>query len=380
VSSQGDGPSVLIVSAGELFGGAERQILALLAHLPATGVEVGLAVFQEGELARGARSLGLDVVVLAGSGAFRPTAVLRIADLVRRRHVTVAHFHGYKAATHVALARLLAPGASVASIHGEREFRDGSLLGRWRTLIYHRCEAAAIAASRAEVVYVSHELRKRRAARDKTARQHVILNGVDSRTVTDLARPPELARQRCNVVVVGRLDAVKGVSLAVQAMQSPAVPAAAHLWIVGEGPERGRLERLRTAEGLGERVTLTGFRRDAAAFIAHADLVLMPSLHEGLPYTMLEAIAAGTPIAASEVGGLAETLEHEQTAILFPPGDVAAIAAAIASAHSRPADLRAMAARARHRLLEQFDAATMARAYKDIYRLAAARFSRSARG
>ena len=371
--------SVLVVSAGELFGGAERQILALLAYLPGVSVEAKLAVFEDGELARRARSLGLDVVVLPGNGAFRAAAVLRIAALVREGNVSVVHFHGYKAATHVALARSLARVACVATIHGDREPRDASLPGRLRIALYHACEGMAVSLTRAEVVYVSHELRARRAAGDKPARHHVIRNGIDPRTVTDLPRPPELTAQRFNIVVVGRLEIVKGVSLAIEAMRVASVPAAVHLWIVGEGPERMRLERLRTSYSLGERVTFTGFRDDAAAFIAHADLVLMPSLHEGLPYTMLEAIAAGTPIAASAVGGLAETLEHGYTAILFPAGEVEAIATAMATAQSRQAHLRQMASLAQRRLLAGFGAVTMAHSYAQTYRLAAASLSDRAR-
>lgn len=371
--------SVLVVSAGELFGGAERQILALLAYLPGVGVEARLAVFDDGELARRARSQRLEVVVLPGRGAFRAAAVSRIAALVRERNVSVVHFHGYKAATHVALARSLARVACVATIHGDRELRDTSLPGRLRSGLYHGCEGLAIALTRADVVYVSHELRERRLAGDKPARHHVIRNGIDPRTVTDLPRPPELGAQRFNVVVVGRLEIVKGVSLAIEAMRLAAVPAAVHLWIVGEGPERMRLERLRSSYGLGERVTFTGFREDAAAFIAHADLVLMPSLHEGLPYTMLEAIAAGTPIAASAVGGLAETLEGGRTAILFPAGNLEAIATAMATAQSRPALLREMASLAQRKLLGGFGAATMAHSYAQTYRLAAASPARRAR-
>lgn len=360
---------VLLVAPGELFAGAERQILSLLAHLgpasPAT-----LAVFHDRELARRARALGIDVVILPGSGPLSLAAARRIAAIVRAKGISVVHFNGYKAAVHVALARMLVPFGAVATIHGAPELHGLSGAARRRARAYDICERLAIRLTGADVVFVTHELAQRmHQLRDRT-RHHVVLNGIDRKTLENLPRPAELASSTCNVVVVGRLDTVKGVTFAVEAMRDAQIPAAVRLVIVGDGPDRPRLERAGVEYGLSSRITFAGFRSDAAAFIAHADLVLLPSLHEGLPYTMLEAIAAGTPLAASAVGGLAETLENQRTALLFPVGDVAAITAAIKFVATEPVRAVALAERARQELLPRFDAATMAREYLEIYAFA----------
>lgn len=360
---------VLMVAPGELFAGAERQILSLLAYLgpasPAT-----LAVFHDRELARRARALGIDVVILPGSGPLSLAAARRIAAVVREKGISVVHFNGYKAAVHVALARMLVAFGAVATIHGAPELHGLSGAARLRSRAYDICERLAIRLTGANVVFVTHELAQRmRRLRERT-RHYVVLNGIDRKTLENLPRPPELAPATCNVVVVGRLDTVKGVTFAVEAMRDAGLPAAVRLVIVGDGPDRPRLERASVEYGLSGRITFTGFRSDAAAFIAHADLVLLPSLHEGLPYTMLEAIAAGTPLAASAVGGLAETLENQRTALLFPVGDVAAITAAIKFVAGDPAGAAALAERAERELLPRFDAATMARNYLEIYAFA----------
>ena len=360
---------VLVVAPGELFAGAERQILSLLAYLgpdsPAT-----LAVFHDRELARRARAMGLEVVVLPGSGPLSLAAARRIAALVRAKGISVVHFNGYKAAVHVALARVLVPFGAVATIHGAPELHGLSGVARQRARAYDICERLAIRLTGADVVFVTHELAQRlRELRDRT-RHHVILNGIDAKTLENLSRPAELAAATCNVVVVGRLDTVKGVAFALEAMRDAQLPAGVRLVIVGDGPERQPLERASVEYGLSGRVTFAGFRSDAAAFIAHADLVLLPSLHEGLPYTMLEAIAAGTPLAASAIGGLAETLENQRTALLFPVGDVPAITAAIKFVASDPGGARALAECAKNELLPRFDAATMAREYLEIYAFA----------
>ena len=358
--------NVLMVAPGELFAGAERQVLSLLAHLGADSPAT-LAVFHDRELARRARALGLDVVILPGSGPLSLAAVRRIAALVREKDISVVHFNGYKAAVHVALARLRVPFGAVATLHGAPELHGLTGAARLRSRVYDVCERLAIRCTDAIVVFVTHELELRmRALRDRV-RHHVILNGIDRKTLENLPRPADLETSACNVVVVGRLDTVKGVRFAVEAMRDAQIPADVRLCIVGDGPERQQLERASVEYGLSARIRFTGFRSDAAGFIAHADLVLLPSLHEGLPYTMLEAIAAGTPLAASQVGGLAETLEDKRTALLFPAGDVTAITAAIKFVATARVQARELAQRAKHELLPRFDAATMAMSYRDIY-------------
>jgi glycosyltransferase involved in cell wall biosynthesis len=362
--------AVVIVAAGELFAGAERQILALLTHLASDKWAATLSLFYDRELAKRARALGVDVVILPEQGLLRVSAIRCIAALVRRKRASVVHFHGYKAAAHVAVARLLLPFGSVATIHGAPELGGGSRLFHLRSHFYDCCERFAIRMTRAIVVFVTHDLETRMSALRASARHCVVPNGIDRRTVANLPRPAELTAPHFNVVVAGRLDAVKGVTFAIGAMRDPSLAPSVRLCVVGEGPERLRLERESAAYALTDRIVFTGFRVDAAAFIAHADVVLIPSLHEGLPYTMLEAIAAGTPILASAVGGLAETLRQKRTALLFPPGDVPSIVSAIAAVAADPTRGKDMALRAQHELLPRFEATAMAHRYQEIYAIA----------
>ena len=120
--------------------------------------------------------------------------------------------------------------------------------------------------------------------------------------------------------------------------------------------------------GILDKVRFLGSVEDPLQLLWAADAFVMPSLHEGLPYTMLEALAAATPIAASRIGGLAETLEDSRTAFLFPVADVHAIAATIAKVASDPAVAEQAAQRAHSELFPRFDAAIMARSYEGVYR------------
>jgi glycosyltransferase involved in cell wall biosynthesis len=266
----------------------------------------------------------------------------------------------------VALAHRLVSFESVATIHGAPEF-SGPLSVRLRSWAYSLCERWAIRATRARIVFVTRELVKKLPALARTCPYEVIPNGVDPATVAHLTRPAELDPACFNLVIVGRLETVKGITFAIDAMRDPRIPNTVRLWIVGEGPERERLESQVSATGLQQRVLFAGFRKNAVAFIAHADLLLMPSLHEGLPYTMLEALAAATPIAASRVGGLAETLEDQRTAFLFSPADAPAIAATVSTLAADPAAGKQTGQYAHRMLFPRFNAAIMARGYEQIY-------------
>jgi glycosyltransferase involved in cell wall biosynthesis len=128
------------------------------------------------------------------------------------------------------------------------------------------------------------------------------------------------------VVAVGRLVPQKNHALAVRALTAlPDVTLA----ILGEGPLRAELEQEGRAAGVADRVVLAGVRTDARAVMGAADAVVMPSVWEGLSLTTLEALAAGTPLVATDVPGLGELITNERDGLLVPGGDERALAHAL---------------------------------------------------
>ena len=141
------------------------------------------------------------------------------------------------------------------------------------------------------------------------------------------------------LVTVGRLTAGKNHALAVRALAD--VPDAT-LLIVGDGPERVAVEAAAREAGVDGRVVLTGTRRDARALTGAADAVVIPSESEGMPLAALEALAAGRPVVATAVRGLRDLLEDGRTALLVPPGDPEALAAAVRRVLDDPALARSL--------------------------------------
>ena len=130
--------------------------------------------------------------------------------------------------------------------------------------------------------------------------------------------------------------------------------------------------------GLADRVHFLGFRRNVYDYVAHCDVLLIPSLYEGLPYTLLEAMALGAPIVASRVGGLAEVLQDGITALLTPPGDPAAIAHAIAELHRRPEYRRQLGENAQRLQRTVYSIGEMSARYQALYQSVSAVAQRGA--
>jgi glycosyltransferase involved in cell wall biosynthesis len=166
-----------------------------------------------------------------------------------------------------------------------------------------------------------------------------------------------VAQDRVVIIAVSRLVWHKGYPELAAAMRS--VPQA-ELWVVGErlGSDRGpdMADVLRSA-GLGDRLRLLGYRTDIPALLAAADLFTLPSRFEGLPMSVIEAMLTGLPVVASNVRGPAEQVIDDVTGIAVPPGDPAALAAALARL-ARDPDLRARMGQAgRQRALDRYDEA-----------------------
>ncbi len=136
--------------------------------------------------------------------------------------------------------------------------------------------------------------------------------------------------------------------------------------LAGSGPEEARLRARVQAEGLAGRVVFAGFREDVAGLLAAADLVVHPSHADALPTALIHALATGVPAVATRVGGIPEIV-GDDAGVLVPPGDPAALAAAVGSLAARPDLRRQMGEAARARFAANFEGTIWARRLKALY-------------
>jgi glycosyltransferase involved in cell wall biosynthesis len=190
----------------------------------------------------------------------------------------------------------------------------------------------------------------------------VIRNAVDvsaaSRARHDRATP--------RLIAVGRLKAPKDFLTLIRAFA--ALPEGSfEALIVGDGPDRGAVEDEIRRHRLKERARLVGERSDVPALLADSDLFVLSSRSEGLPVSVLEAMAAELPVVASDVGGLAELVVDGETGILVPPGDAPALAAALGRLIEDRALRQTLGAAGRARAEACFDLAAFRRAHLELY-------------
>jgi glycosyltransferase involved in cell wall biosynthesis len=147
------------------------------------------------------------------------------------------------------------------------------------------------------------------------------------------------------------------------------VPGAV-LWIVGDGERRAALEKLGAELGLGESVKFWGERQNPGDFLRSADVFVLSSLSEGVPMSVLEAMAVGLPAIVSDVGGMAEVVRQADAGAVVPRSDVAGLAAAMRSFAADRAGARSTGAHAQAHYRNHFTLQCMADEYEKLYRQA----------
>ena len=343
---------VLHVDPERAWGGGEVQVLALVSVLAARGHASTVAAHPEGPLALAAAAAGARIIPLGIANHFDVRAALVLRRLAPG--FDVVHFHTARAHALAPLSR--GRGARLVVTRRMDYVPAG---GPYVRFLYNRAVDAVIAISegvRTALIRVGV----------RAERIRVVPSGIDARA---LAAPPAaraavrrewgLGDDEVAVVALGALEVRKGhaVLLAAAAGLASAAPRLRYVFC-GEGRQAKALAG--AAAALDGAARLVGFRRDVAACLAAADIVALPSLQEGLGVAALEAMAAGRPVVASRVGGLAEAVVHEETGLLVPPGDPTALAAALARL-ARDPDLRARLGAAGHaRVLARYTAARMA--------------------
>ena len=216
-------------------------------------------------------------------------------------------------------------------------------------------EALGLRAADAVIVTTS-ELGAHVAARVGAAKVHLIPNGVDTVRFAPAARSGRRAK---NVLYVGRLSEEKNLGVLVEAAARLAGRFEVTLTFVGDGPARSRLEaEARRRSVAADFVPVVEHRR-VPGYLTDADAFVLPSSTEGHPKALLEAMSAGVPCIASNVGGNRAIIEQGSTGLLFDVGDRQALADALARVLGDPASARALGERARARVVERFDLARL---------------------
>jgi glycosyltransferase involved in cell wall biosynthesis len=282
--------------------------------------------------------------------------------MLRRRGVDVLHSHEFTMAVYGTAAARLLGRAHVITMHGNQ-----TTTTRWRRrmllrMAFHMSQAT-IGVSADTKRHLDDQLRL-----DPRTVQ-VVPNGVPvpSGDGARVRRELGMSSDELLVLATGSLVPRKGHAVLMQALAALRSDQRWQLAIAGGGPERARLETLRDELGVGARVHLLGHRNDVGDLLDAADVFAMPSLWEGLPLALLEAMAAGKPVVASATSGIPEAITPDVDGVLAPPGDVSALSTALQQLLSDGALRARLGAAAASRAARQFSIDTMTSAYERVY-------------
>ena len=346
-------------------GGAERVVADLAAAFQAAGARsvVFLPANGDGWLARQLEGTGVTVEHFRITRPFSPACARSLAAALRRHEIDVAHSHEFSLAVYGSWASWLAGVQHVITMHGSRYYAQ-----RLRRRLAMRAaiglSGRTIAVSNGLADDLSRDLRVRRT------RIGMFRNGVRYVRPERITLREELGLRASDrlLVSVGNLYAVKGHQYLIDAIgllsdRHPTV----HLAISGRGDLAEALAARARANGVGDRLHLLGLRSDVAAVLAAADLFVLPSLSEGLPLALLEAMFAGCPIVASDVGEVGATLAHGNAGVLVEPGNARALANALDGLLSDVTRARELGKRAAERAAAEYDVSQMVCRYRDVY-------------
>ena len=339
-------PSSIHIDASRQWGGGQTQSLGLARALAALGESASFIAQQGSALSARLRTCDLPWEERPLRGLSGAAAVFHLAHRFRKLKPEIVHIHD--AAGH-GPAALAAKRAGVPGIVVTRRTASLPRTGWPRGLKYQWCD---------RIICISEAVRRQCLAAGIAPERLAVIHDFVDCTYLDPAvgraflRPP-LPSVLC---VVGRLSKEKGHEVLLRALPSVLrqVPFA-RLQVCGEGPKKEALQRQAEALGISEQVALLGFVEDVRPVLAAAEVFAMPSLSEGLGVAVLEAMAMGKPVVATDAGGLPEAVVDGETGLIVPPGDAGALTEAILSLLQNPDKARHMGAAGRERALRQFD-------------------------
>ena len=357
-------PRILYVVTRAERGGAQTHVLDLASSMR-SDFEVSVATGEEGFLTDACRERAIPVYVLPHlQRQIRPIADARafweIWRLIRKLRPDLLHLHTFKAGF---LARLAGRILGIPSVYTIHAWLYGTAaVSRLSSALSGPCERLA-ARWCERIITVSR-------AGARVLRGHRI--GSSSKLVTihnglpDCSEQARLSPTETPVItMVARFIEGKDHDLLLRAFAR--IPKGPRLRLVGDGPTRASVESLARELGIQEQVDFLGNRDDVASLLATSDVFVLASRSEMLPISILEAMRAGLPVIASDVGGVGEAIVHNENGFLVPSGSVSALVQALTDLTNDYALRLRMGQAGRQRFTDQFLSSSMQERTRSIY-------------
>ncbi len=370
--------TVCLIFSGDLWAGAEVMIFNLLSCLNEdAGLRLLALSLNEGVLTEKLRAAGITTHVIPEAQHSLIGILCRAARLLKNTHIAIIHSHRYKENLLAwLLAKWLGVTGLITTIHGLPELATNRIrdarFGRWRTRLDYFIVGRLFACSVAVSEEMKRVLVQRYGFRDKQVR--LIRNGGLVPPTTSSASP---RGEYFHIGTVGRMVPIKGFELFLEvAAALRRETRFVRFSILGDGPLREELARRAAGLNIRDCVEFVAPRRDPFGYYRSLDLYLNTSLHEGLPLSIVEAMACGKPVVSSAVGGIPEIVAHGEHGFLVEGREPARFAEWCLKLMRDDGLRKTMGERAAAVAKSRLSAPAMAEAYRRLYDECSARIER----
>ena len=362
-----------LIDSGGVYG-AEAVLMCLMSKQKENGAtpilgSIGTPDVEEKAIEGVAEQEGIRVKRFRMGKGPNVGGALRIVRFVRHERIDVIHCHGYKANILMGLVPKAVRGVPyLVTMHGWTSTR------MWSKLRLYEMADVVMARRAGCAVVVCDAMRNDPRIRAARLKVRVVHNGISDLKCQSNAGNGlgsigvKHDSDKLIIGTVGRLSPEKGFDVLVSAVARVVHGGqAVRLVMIGDGPERDRLEALARERGVAECVHFTGYIPEASRFMRGFDIFVMSSLREGLPLTLLEAMQAGVPVVATRVGGIPEVLGDGRCGILVNPGNEDELARAIIQLYDSWEMRRQLAVAGKDRVRGEFSSENMEQKYRAIY-------------
>jgi glycosyltransferase involved in cell wall biosynthesis len=347
------------------IGGMEGRIARLAFGLDPERFAIDILALRASDRARIALPESVGYILFPIRPGLHFGSLLGLASIIRKNRYNIVHTHNWGTMFYGVLAAKLALGPKI--IHGEHGLNVEDLAGPSRKRVLAQRFLAFLSDGLVPVNGVIAAYIRAHWGPAAHAKARIIPNGVDLEkfhlapahdpgvfTVGTVGRQDKVKNLECLLAAIGHLHLRK---------PGPLI----RLCVVGDGPERGRLEALAQASGIADLVEFTGERTDTPDWYARFDVFVNCSVYEGMSNTILEAMACGLPVAASRVAGNTAWLDEHENALFFSPKDAGELADKLHTLATDPQARARMGARNRARVEADYDNRLFLGKYTALY-------------
>lgn len=355
-------------------GGAEKVLVDIVNHLPEEFESIVCCLKTSGIMANRFVKKNLKIIELNKRNGTDFKVVFKLRHLLVQYEIDVVHAHNWNTFCESILACILSRGSKriIHTIHGYHFDYPNTLSGQFKKKIRHSIEKILSLRSY-KICTVSNEIKLyiEKEIGIPESKIKVVLNGI-----TTGAPPPQrstsqtfgIKKETFTLGFVGRLAVVKNIDTLLRAIKIIRRSCAnIRLLIVGDGSERAYLESYSKEIGVDDCVSFLGYRDDVKMILQSVDIFILPSHYEGISIALLEAMACGLPVIASNVGGNLEIVIHNETGFLFPSRDINALTKCVVQLYSNPELINKMGKNAQNRVEKSFDIKNTISKYAALY-------------